>query len=311
MTKTALSLGLCSNVKFTFQRVIPSGARLPRTYPRAFYGAPVDDRGRCSVQLVQGASDSAHQVSYDPEKFVLRVGDETIRATNAESFRKRFPADRLLVDATTLDVPELLLLARIYGGGAAHHLGFLYVEPEGYREGKNPSDVHGFDLSSGYRPFSPIPGFTPELSAQRQGRMLAFLGFEPGRLNRVLSPDEVAHIKAYSVAFGVPPFQASWEMHALAKNAEALNQGIVESVLFAGANNAMAAYDLICEVAKTVDVERERLVLAPLGTKPAGVGVALYAATHDSVRVMFDFPERQPERTHGVSRVHHIGISMR
>lgn len=303
-------------MRFSYLRQLPEAGTLPRTYKYAFRGTPLDDRGTHSCAVSAGAADAVHEVEYDVNRFQLVVGGTAYKASEAARFVADFGSNAVLLDATTLDFPELLLLTQFFIKGQANHIGYLYVEPGGYREKLSESDGHAFELSDGYSPFHPIPGFTPVLSPQTPGRLLAFLGFESGRLSRVLSPDESAHIRSWSVAFGVPPFQASWEMHSIMQNIEVLEdagaqQGGKEDVHFVGANDPLAAYDLIASTYAALQGGSERLVMAPLGTKPATISVALFAATHPGVRLMFDYPLRRTGRTQGVGRVHHYGISLR
>jgi hypothetical protein len=300
-----------SEMHINYLRELHSNARLPRTYLRAFHGVALDDRGRYSVCATQAASNCTHTVKYDPDRFVLLIDDCEIRASDDIKFHKLFEATDVLIDSTTLDVPELVLLTKFLSTTCSH-IDYFYVEPQAYKlKNKNGADVHGFALSSSFSPFSPIPGFTPELSTQRQGNLLVFLGFESSRLSRALSPDEVAYIQSSNIAFGVPPFQASWEMHALMQNAEVLNEANLDGIYFVGANDPLAAYKLIESVSESINPNSERLVLAPLGTKPASISVALFAALHTDVRIMFDFPRRLPERTEGVGRLHHYGVALR
>lgn len=308
-----------SEMRFSCLRDLGVAGRLSGRYPRAFVGQPLDDRGRHSAAVARASSDHCHVLAYDYEKFALTVDGVSHRSDDGSRFTQAYGAEDILIDATTLDVPELLLLTRAFQ--AARSISFLYVEPDNYQ--KRPSEAseqHEFSLSAGFRPFSPIPGFTPELSAQRQGRLLAFVGFEPSRLSRILSPDEVGHIKSWSVAFGVPPFQAKWEMSSFAQNADALDEAAQQSaqqaensqdVFFVGANDPLAAFNLIGTVARSIEGNSERLILAPLGTKPASVSVALFAAARKDVRVMFDFPKRLQDRTSGVGRAHQYSVMLR
>lgn len=304
-----------SDMSFTCLRDLGVAGRLSGRFSRAFVGLPLDDRGRHSVAVAVAAAGHCHSLTYDYEKFALTVDGVVHRSDEDTTLAQAYGAEDVLIDATTLDVPELLLLTRAFH--AARSISFLYVEPDDYQKRTNQaSEQHEFSLSAGFRPFAPIPGFTPELSAQRQGRLLAFVGFEPSRLSRVLSPDEVGHIKSWSVAFGVPPFQAKWEMSSFAQNADALDEAAQQSgnshdVFFVGANDPLAAFNLITKVARSIDSDRERLILAPLGTKPASVSVALFAAARTDVRVMFDFPKRLKERTTGVGRAHEYAVVRR
>lgn len=279
-------------------------------YDIAFFGQDLDDRGRRSHALTRASAREAHAISYNPAEFSVAVGGETFRADARDAFSVRFAGAKILLDATTLDVPELLLLCACYcNAPGVERIGFIYVEPQGYKSSSEAGGTHGFDLSSSFSSFYPIPGFTPELSRSRSGRLLAFLGFEPSRLQRVLSAiDDGLNIKSFSVAFGVPPYKASWEMHALMQNADVLSKQDADDVHYVGANNPYASFELIQKIARIIDANSERLVLAPLGTKPASISVALYAATNQNVRLMFDFPKRVRDRTFGVSRIHYFSV---
>ena len=295
-------------MKFIFLRELSQNASLE--YSRVFCGSALDDRGNCSIGMLMNASKKRHVVTYDLENFILNVDDVPIKASESKKFLELFDAEDILIDATTLDVPELLLLTKFFSRSSCKHISYLYVEPKMYKlKDESGSNIHGFLLSSAYGVFSPIPGFMPELSAQKKGKLLAFLGFEPGRLRRVLSAEEVPHIGSSSVVFGVPPFQTSWEMHALMQNAEVLIDETIDDVYFVGANDPLAAYNRISKFSKSV-AQTERLVLAALGTKPASIGVVLFASFLDNVRIVFDFPQRLPNRTEGIGKIHHYAVSL-
>lgn len=298
-------------MQFKFLRELQlDAADLGSTYDVAFFGQTLDDRGIRSLALSRASAVLTHAISYVPAEFVLTVDGKTFRADARTEFVAEFPAKKVLLDATTLDLPELLLLCAAYcNDPAVEQIGFVYVEPEGYKSNAAAGGTHAFSLSSQYSLFNPIPGFTPELSRSRAGRLLAFLGFEPSRLQRVISAiEDGLNIKSFSVAFGVPPYKASWEMHALMQNADVLADQSAEDVHYIGANNPFASYQLIEQTARTIDADTERLVLAPLGTKPASISVALFAAMNPNVRLMFDFPTRVKDRTYGVSRIHYFSV---
>ncbi|MNP82280.1 hypothetical protein D3C76_1808700 [compost metagenome] len=44
--------------------------------------------------------------------------------------------------------------------------------------------------------------------------------------------------------------------------------------------------------------------VAPLGTKPAAIASALFAAEHRGVSVRYDYPRRSQGRSSGVGKVH-------
>lgn len=282
------------------------------TYDVAFVGSPIDDRGRLSVNKATDAAIRAAEVSYDAESFALIV-DGVDFAANNRGFRDLmsiYPATRILLDASTLEFPEMLLLIKAFLSAESLEIGFLYVEPDLYEERRGPEaeDLHAFALRDGYTAFAPIPGFTPMLSDTRKARLLAFVGFESTRLRRVVFEDEGSRINAFSVVFGVPPFRASWEMHAFMQNANILKEPTLEEVLFVGANNPRATYNLIRKVAGCCP-NSEVMTLAPLGTKPMSIGAALYAAQYSTgIRVIYDYPKTRPNCTRGIGKIHHYTV---
>ena len=48
----------------------------------------------------------------------------------------------------------------------------------------------------------------------------------------------------------------------------------------------------------------ERMFVAPIGTKPNGIGAALFVSTHPDVRVLYDHPKRKTGRSSKVARWH-------
>src|SRR4051794_14872200 len=80
--------------------------------PMGFVGNPLDERGRYSVNLVRQATRQCLDVSYAAESFLLRVGDKDWAAHQVDRLASRLAAPTVVLDATTLDLPELLLLMR-------------------------------------------------------------------------------------------------------------------------------------------------------------------------------------------------------
>ncbi len=284
-------------------------------YDVAFVGSPIDERGKTSVEKAGYAAKTVIEVKYDSDSFSLNFQEGRIPSNGRalQRVQELYPATKVLLDATTLEFPEILLLIKAFLSIPGLELGFFYAEPESYEErgGLDAEDLHAFALRDGYRAFSPIPGFTPMLSDTRKARLLAFVGFESTRLRRVLLEDEGSRIKAFSVVFGVPPFKASWEMHSFMQNANVLKEQAMEEILFVGANNPRSAYRLICQMARSCCAKTEVMTLAPLGTKPMSIGVALYAAQFASgVRVIYDYPKTRENCTRGVGKIHHYSVSI-
>lgn len=275
----------------------------------AFYGRDdLDDRSRHSAELTRAAARKSFRVRYDPAKFSLCVGDETFRVDDLEDLFRKFRAQSLVLDATTMEFPEILYVLSAYRKQPDRpRCGFFYVEPQRYRQRpENMSVVPGnaFDLSDGFLGNLQLPPFTRLLSNDNKAHLVAFLGFEGDRLMRVLDADDGHFYERVSIVFGIPPFQPSWDLHALMANASLLERQNT-TVLYCGANNPRAAYKLL-EDAHTgmVAGPTNRLSVAPFGTKPMALGAALFRLDHDILSPIYDHPLRKPDRTYGVHRRH-------
>jgi hypothetical protein len=275
----------------------------------AFYGRDdLDDRSRHSADLTRAAAKRSYRVRYDPAKFSLSVGDETFRVDDLEDLFRRFRAKSLVLDATTMEFPEILYVLSAYRKQPDRpRCGFFYVEPEGYRQRpENMSVVPGnaFDLSEGFLGNLQLPPFTRLLSNANKAHLVAFLGFEGDRLMRVLDADDGHFYEKVSIVFGIPPFQPNWDLHALMANSSLLERQNT-TVLYCGANNPRAAYMLLKDAhASIVSGRTNRLSVAPFGTKPMALGAALFRLDHDILSPIYDHPVRKSDRTFGVHRRH-------
>lgn len=129
------------------------------------------------------------------------------------------------------------------------------------------------------------------------------MGFEERRLDvaletQILRPSDAA------VVFGVPAFFPGWEMHSFANNVRVIQDaGLSGGVHFCGPENPASAYDLLAEISESL-LSGERLIVAPIGTKPNGIGAAVFVASHSDIGLLYDHPKRSPGRTSNVARWH-------
>lgn len=276
----------------------------------AFYGREdLDDRSRFSAPQTRALARRSEFVQYDPMRFELKVGSEVFRADELQDLPLKFPAMSVAIDATTMEFPDIALILRAYRrlSFKPPRCVFIYTEPEEYvrrptEEAAAPGSA--FDLTLAFRAKNAIPAFTPMLSGDNKAHLVAFLGFEGARLSRVLSDDDGHFYTDVTVVFGIPPFQATWDMHALMANTRLIEKHN-PSVRFSGANNPRGAYLLLQEVHRGLRGSKcNRLAVAPFGTKPAAIGAALYCVESDVMRAVYDHPERKVGRTSGIHRIH-------
>lgn len=275
-------------------------------YDIAFVGEVVDDRGIHCLSVATKAAAKTVAVKYIPADYKINIAEKSWRANEVDKIALEFPAKNVLFDATTLDFPDLLLIIRgylLHGGDVRFY--FLYAEPLVYNGAPDSKTRHEFRLSDSYASDQhPIPGFI-DLQANPNivGVVTVFVGFEGARLRNLIADSEPEISKRFNIVFGIPPFKTEWETHSLMENASFLMDPQIEEVLYAGANNPYSCYEVLSMLYKLRN-KGAPFEVAPLGTKPAAIASALFAAEHRGVSVRYDYPRRSKGRSSGVGKVH-------
>lgn len=285
------------------------------SFDLAFYGREdLDDRSKFSAPQSRALARKSVLVQYDPFHFEITVDGQIFRDDGLEDLARKFPATSIVLDATTMEFPEIALILRAYRrlSFKPARCAFIYAEPKEYVRKpvqEAPAPGSAFDLTAAFRAKNAIPAFTPLLHRNNKAHLVAFLGFEGARLSRVLGEDDSNLYTEVTVTFGIPPFQATWDMDALMANTRLLDKHS-PSVRFSGANNPRGAFLLLQEVHRGLTGSTcDRLAVAPFGTKPSAIGAALYCVETDVVRVIYDHPERKVGRTRGVHRTHWFEVA--
>jgi hypothetical protein len=92
-------------------------------------------------------------------------------------------------------------------------------------------------------------------------------------------------------------------MDAFANNLRVLRGGqMAGHVHFCGAHSPASAYEMLGRVYGSCD--GQRFSVTPIGTKPHGIGAALFVCEHSDVGVVYDNPKRKKERSDKVGTWH-------
>lgn len=184
----------------------------------------------------------------------------------------------------------------------------VYAEPLDYRVHSSPSSSSTFDLTDGFNGIGPLPGFSKLRGPDEEtlSVFIPFLGFEGVRARQVAAT--LDPIPRVIPIIGVPGFQIEYPAHSVACNREFLNENrCYGSLRFARASCPFEAMDLLEEVRLTFP--EHYLYIAPVGTKPHALGAVLFAVSHPTeAELMYDHPQRKPNRTSGVGPVHIYSI---
>lgn len=284
----------------------PGAQTTPEHYDVAFVGKPLDDRGPHCLGIARASSDCVVPVEYLAAEPALRIGGSEFRPSDLRGIREAIPARRILLEATSLDVVEMLLLCRAHLQTPDVEIGFIYAEPNSYTPATGgTAGMQTFAFSERCQGSYAVPGFAHELRDDAYGWMVVCVGYESDRLQRMLEEDDGAFINHTTLVFGIPPYRTSWELNALMPHLALFGTHSGLEVAFAGANNPRATFMELKKASEAVaGTVRGQLLIAPLGPKPSGIGVALFAALRDDVRLKYDFPIRIPGGTSGVSTVY-------
>lgn len=277
-------------------------------------GQAIDDRGKAAIDLITNITDETLVLNYEADQFSIAVNEKILNAEALDEELQRFKGKSIILESTTLGFVELFLTCRAVKDLSFPQITFLYVEPKNYSKGDEVRTINtrrslilrkrDFELSDEVPGYKAIPGATLMLTDRSPQRSVFFLGYEARRLHRALEVYPMLRPETCSVVFGVPAFRPGWEMDAFANNVRIIKErNITGGVYFCGAENPASALQVLESIYGELG-EREKLFIAPIGTKPTGIGTALFAAAHSNIGILYDHPKRKRERSREVSGWH-------
>ena len=282
----------------------------------ALVGKPLDDRGTSAVNFLKARVAQVITLDYDPDKFELDVDGNKIGADDLEDYVDRFESLSLVLECSTLGFVETFLCCRALYNKHFRDLSFLYVEPLSYtlREAtfRRSQLLHKrhFELSYEVPGYKAIPGATLIMTDRIPQRTVFFLGYEERRLDRALEDHQLIQPKACSLVFGVPAFKPGWEMDTFANNIRVVKErNLRGGVYFCGAENPASALEVLRKIGTEL-APNERLFVGPIGTKPMGIGVALFASQRQDIGILYDHPKRREQRSDQVARWHLYDVDL-
>ncbi|AUZ83795.1 hypothetical protein [Methylophaga nitratireducenticrescens] len=276
----------------------------PNKYSLTFtYTDQYDDRSSWATQYIDMVSEKSITVDYNPLDPSMTIGSEVYSLLHLKNYR--VPKGRILVDSTSLALPELLHLFFILEKNK-RSFDVMYVQPDEYTESKvdGLKAIQSFDLSddgTGVQQLPPYVGYS-------YGSMIFFfLGWEGHRLGSLINSEEF-DIKNITCLLGIPPFKPSWDYKTLSSNYRQLadlNNITTPRFKYAGANDPIKTYEMIDQVYKSTTYHNQWLSLAPFGTKPAAIASAQFAVNNTSRLIMlYDFVKKKHKRSNGTDLVH-------
>ncbi|WP_156186580.1 hypothetical protein [Cellulomonas sp. A375-1] len=295
---------------FTFEYA--QGDFMPEAGAVYFHGSVDEERAVLDGDWERAALGAgvilASVVDETADSVQVRLGDP--RSTGAFSLRSEQSIrdllasmpDRIYIDVTALAHPTwAVLLRECIALGKAHSI--VYTEPASYKLDDSPAQGMVYDLSERIAGIAPLPGFARfGAPSSEEGNLVALLGFEGARFAYVMKTLEVGLENVVPIV-GVPGFVLHHPFESIDGNAESLRQDFLHSRLrLAKANCPFDAFHEIYRIFRDGDWSYGRV--APIGTKPHGVGAVLFALSRpNSTELIYDHPVRKAKRSLGKGRV--------
>ncbi|MER3374800.1 MAG: hypothetical protein RIM83_09220 [Allomuricauda sp.] len=270
----------------------------------SFVGKPLDDRGDEATTFIKENSKEVIEIKYNAYEMTFKYGSKTVLIDDLDDVFTFLQSKNILIEATTMSFAELLLLLKQAKINDCD-ISILYLEPRSYAQIRTPLIIHRreFELSQETPGFFPIPGFIKSYSPDKIRRTIFIAGYESERIDRAIEENSISSNNC-ALIFGVPAFQAGWEMNSFANNISVIKeQRIMGEPYFSSANNPGATYDILEEIYMSLDSEEE-MYIAPLGPKPGGIATALFLVQNEDVSVFYDHPSKSPTRSKEVNKWH-------
>lgn len=278
-----------------------------KSWEIGFYGEPLDERGEEAIKFLKENTQASQELEYLPDDFSFSLNSEGFLSEKQfTTYAQSLKGKSIIIESTTLGLVEILILLKVLLANPGAEIDILYVEPGRYN---NPRRLEllrqrDFELSTEVPGFKAVPGFLSMLSGANPQRVVFFLGYEEQRLERALEDHQMINSKDIEIVFGVPAFQPGWEMNSFANNLRVIReQNIRATPHFCGAENPLAAYEVLERIHKSLQ-ENEPLFISPIGTKPTGIGAALFLSTHQNAFLLYDHPKRSSKRSAQVAKCH-------
>lgn len=283
----------------------------------AFVGGSVDDRGSATIDALTGRSRVISELRYCPDdQGLLLNGQPSKRSRLAEHMEG---ASRVLIDATTLGLGEILSILMAVKTSHRPEVEILYAEPGEYTKSKPAEDEEPqhrkFALTTNCR-FQGMHGFAHAYQPNMLATHVFLLGYESARVRNAIEQRGDIDRSRYQiqVVIGVPAFQTGWESNTIRTHLHVLEELAIADhlITYCQANSIREGYLTLWDLYRQLGDERSCFYVSPLGTKPHSVATALFLLETKgndwATSLYYDHPERVSNRSSGYSTWHHVTV---
>lgn len=261
----------------------------------SFIGGAIDERGNKALEYITLNSSKIVSFEYIPKEFKIRFDSKIFDKDDFVEYLSDIIGKKILIDSTTLNFAEILILTQALIEVGIKEMEILYVEPAKYnRKNKGLDILHkrDFELSEGIIGYEAIPGHALLVTNEVTQRVVFLCGFEAERIDRALEDSQISGTNC-SCIFGVPAFSPGFEMDSFDNNISVIKERKISGgINFCGATNPLSVMQTLDEMFYGLD-EDEQMFVVPLATKPMNIGACLFLLSKpkDKVAVLYDHPK--------------------
>lgn len=274
-------------------------------------GPTIDERCSFCLEYLDGKT-KVYRVEYDSTNFVLRINNTQIQINELPKFIKDegWTNDSIIIDATSVNVVELLLLIDAFEKTDVHRFEVLYAEPKNYvPQGTRPRNRRDFKLSEKYDGYKGVPMFS-KMTREADAKVFC-CGYEAARIQNAIETLPIGTSDTY-LLFGMPPFYVGWDMNAYYNHINFLVKENLHNISYCGATNPLSVMMRLLDIYKTL-LPDQNMFIAPVGTKPMSLAVCLFLvkmASSNKCALLFDHPEKSSARSKEVGEVNLYRIQL-
>lgn len=238
-------------------------------------------------------------------KAILNGNEKNIRLninSDVDGFLRmcRLNEKNVLLDMSSLDHVLIMFLTKIMLTSVKPKT-FLasYIRPQKYNY---QEENVGFSLCEHVSAIKSVPGF---VKRESQNEVLcAFIGFEGIRVKGML--ELLNNIKRFVPIVAFPSGTPHWFNVTMWNCMDILQSGNYEYDTRKCYSESI--YDAVDVLMKNV-AEDERVVLAPLGTRPHSMACAIFACHHKHTRIIYDYVIENEQRATGIDQIQIYNIT--
>ncbi|AFM02258.1 hypothetical protein Desde_3995 [Desulfitobacterium dehalogenans ATCC 51507] len=275
-------------------------AGVPRAEERSSFFYNLWMERRKDILLLELLDNERIQYNYYTQTDLPRCGtiDLTIGTPKILNLC-RVEQKNVILDLCSLDhVLIMFLTKQLITHTIPRTLFATYIRPHHYSK---QSGTVGYSLCDQILGVKSIPGFIRRESNSQT--LCSFIGFEGIRLKSIL--ESVHDVKKLIPVVAFPSGEPQWYNVTMWNSMDILQSETPDLTIHkCFSESVFEAVNLM----KSCIQADEKVVIAPLGTRPHSMACAIFACNHPNARIVYDYVVEREHRTEGIThiKVYHL-----